>query len=84
VLLWESLDPIPRHRRYLEIRGLWSDACETRVGTRAAAARQSLRDAVFDAPDVDATAVFEHVFASPTPELRRQAAQMADELAREG
>ena len=33
--------------------------------------------------ELDPTVLFDHVFATPTPQLREQRAQLLDELARE-
>jgi len=79
---WEALDPIPRFRKYLQLRGLWSDEVENRVAARAASLCAELRDAVFDAPDPSPLLLFDYVFSHRTKELDRQAALMAAELER--
>jgi pyruvate dehydrogenase E1 component alpha subunit len=80
---WTALDPLPRSQRYLQVRELWDTETERRVSARSAELRGALRAAVFDAPDLPATDVFDYVFAEPTPELTAQRAQLAAELARE-
>jgi pyruvate dehydrogenase E1 component alpha subunit len=79
---WTPLDPILRCERYLATTGRWSDAVEHEAHERAAALRRSLRAAVFDAPDPSVLEMFDHVFASPTPALVDQKAQLARELER--
>jgi pyruvate dehydrogenase E1 component alpha subunit len=80
---WAALDPLPRFERYLRRQDLWDTTLEEHVRTRSAELRAALRDAVFDAADLPATDVFDHVFAEPTRELMSQRAQLVDEIARE-
>ncbi|MDT5092699.1 MAG: 2-oxoisovalerate dehydrogenase component alpha subunit [Mycobacterium sp.] len=78
---WSALDPIVRYRTYLESIGVWSPRTESVIEGRAARLRTELRDAVFGAPDVDATELFEHVYAEMTPDLIAQRDQLLAELA---
>jgi pyruvate dehydrogenase E1 component alpha subunit len=80
---WSALDPIVRYRTYLESIGVWSPRTESVIEGRAARLRTELRDAVFGAPDVDATELFEHVYAEMTPDLIAQRDQLLAELRRE-
>lgn len=81
---WEALDPLPRYQRYLERQGLWDEELDERARERTRALRAELRDTVFDAPDPDVLEVFDHVYARRTPDLDRQAQELAAELAAEG
>jgi len=80
---WTALDPLPRFERYLRRRGLWSDDVQQRVTEQSAQLRAGLRTAVFDAPDLPATDVFDYVFADQTPELSRQRTEFTAELTRQ-
>jgi pyruvate dehydrogenase E1 component alpha subunit len=80
---WAKLDPIRRYRTYLERIGIWSQRLEQRIEARAHRLRTELRDAVFDAPDIDVAEVFEHVYGELTPDLVAQREQLFAELARE-
>lgn len=77
---WAALDPIPRYRSYLQGQGLWSERLEERVIGRATRMRAELRDAVFDAPDLDVDEVFTAVYAEITPELQAQRRALRTEL----
>ena len=80
---WQTLDPIPRYRNYLQNRGLWSQRLEDRVAARCKRLRADLRDAVFAAPDIDIDEVFTTVFAEMTPGLEAQRQQLRAEISRE-
>lgn len=82
VATWEARDPLTRCRLYMELGDLWDDVVAERAEARAVAARSGLRAAVVDAPDPEATEIFDHVFVEPTPALRSQRKDLADELAR--
>ena len=79
---WAALDPIPRYRRYLQDRGLWSRRLDERVTARAARLRSELRGAVIGASDIDVDEVFTTVYAEITPGLEAQRRQLRAELAR--
>jgi pyruvate dehydrogenase E1 component alpha subunit len=77
---WEGRDPIARLRSHLEGRGLWDGA---RQATAEAAAATTI-DAAWDkaeAATVDPTAFFDHVYATPTPRMQRQRAELNERLA---
>jgi 2-oxoisovalerate dehydrogenase E1 component alpha subunit len=80
---WAALDPIPRYQRYLRSVGLWSGRLDERVAARAKRMCAELRDAVFDAPDIDIDEVFTTVYAEMTPGLEAQRRQLRAELERE-
>ncbi|BBX45544.1 pyruvate dehydrogenase (acetyl-transferring) E1 component subunit alpha [Mycobacterium cookii] len=80
---WQTLDPIPRYRTYLQSLGLWSQRLEDRIVARCARMRGELRDAVFAAPDIDIDEVFTTVYAEMTPGLETQRQQLHAEILRE-
>jgi 2-oxoisovalerate dehydrogenase E1 component alpha subunit len=80
---WQTLDPIPRYRAYLDSQGLWSQRLEDRIAARAKRLRADLRDAVFAAPDIDIDEVFTSVYAEMTPGLEAQRQQLRAEILRE-
>ena len=81
VLQWLARDPIDRLERHLTARGLLDAAARQHVADEAEAFAASLRDRMNDDPKLDAASLFEHVYATPTPALRAQAAALAEELA---
>jgi pyruvate dehydrogenase E1 component alpha subunit len=80
---WAARDPIPRYRNYLARRGLWSGRLEERVAAHSKRLRTELRDAVFGAPDIDITEMFDTVYSEITPNLVAQREQLLTELAKE-
>ncbi len=84
VQAWNARDPLPRYRRYLQRRGLWTEQFDHEVRTAAARLCAELRDAVVDAPDLDVTTMFDTVYGSATPDLLAQRAQVLEEQAKEG
>jgi 2-oxoisovalerate dehydrogenase E1 component alpha subunit len=80
---WAALDPIPRYRIYLQSCGVWNRRLEERVAAHSKRLRAELRDAVFGAPDIDVTEVFDTVYAEITPGLLAQREQLLSELAKE-
>ena len=51
------------------------------IADEAEAFADSLRERMNDDPKLDPGSLFEHVYATPTPALRAQAAELAEELA---
>jgi 2-oxoisovalerate dehydrogenase E1 component alpha subunit len=80
---WLSRDPIPRVSRYLQDRGLLSDADLASFAESAERVAAYVRDGINRDVEPDPSQLFDHVFATPTPQLREQAALVADELSRE-
>jgi 2-oxoisovalerate dehydrogenase E1 component alpha subunit len=80
---WARRDPIARYRAYLQRVGIWSQRMEQRIDSRANRLRTELRDAVFEAPDIDVAEVFDTVFAEMPPDLIAQREQLFAELAKE-
>lgn len=77
---WRALDPIDRLVPYMQARGVWHDDVATVAIARATELRTRLRGAVVDAPDPAVTEMFDHVFATPTPDLVAQKASLVAEL----
>jgi pyruvate dehydrogenase E1 component alpha subunit len=84
VAAWVERDPITRLTTHLRERGLVGD--EELAGFTAEAERVAahLRDGLNRDVEPDPADLFAHVYATPTPQLREQAALIADELSREG
>ncbi len=77
---WRKRDPLIRFATYLRSRGLLDDEGEEKL---EAEIRDELKQAWTDAEarirELDGPGVmFDHVFARPTPELRRQRARMVE------
>jgi len=81
VLHWLARDPIDRLERHLSARDLLDAAGRQRIADEAEAVASSLRERMNTDPVLAPAALFEHVYATPTPALRRQAAALASELA---
>ena len=60
---WAALDPDPALPALPRRVGLWSERLDERVAARAKRMCAELRDAVFDAPDIDIDEVFTTVYA---------------------
>jgi pyruvate dehydrogenase E1 component alpha subunit len=80
---WQAKDPVSRMKTYLTDRGLLDDEADARIAARAEAVAKQLRDGLSEDVPVDPQELFRHVFSVPTPQLKEQAAMLADELARE-
>lgn len=80
---WLPKDPLIRLRTYLTGEGLLDSdqqkLIEHEANEQAAVLRQGLNEDL----EPDPASLFEHVYAVPTPQLREQAAFLADELERE-
>jgi TPP-dependent pyruvate/acetoin dehydrogenase alpha subunit len=80
---WRRWDPIPRFRKYLERRGIWTAQAEQQF---LAELELQLDQAVHAAEAMRQTApaeMFDDVFAQPTRLLQEQRAQMLADLAGE-
>ena len=78
---WLARDPLTRIRQHLLARGLLDEpavaALDAEAEAEAAALRRRLNtDSVHDPADL-----FRHVYAEPTPDLRRQQQELSAELA---
>ena len=80
---WESRDPIPRFRKYLEAKGLWDEARERKLEEEI---KEQVEGAVrsFEAkggfkPD----APFDHVYGTRQARVEEQRAEFLENLSRE-
>lgn len=80
VAYWLSRDPLDRIEAYLKSRGLLDDARRDAVLAEAEAFAAKVRDGMNADVEPDPAELFQHVYAQPTPALREQAAQLAEEL----
>ncbi|RJO70721.1 pyruvate dehydrogenase (acetyl-transferring) E1 component subunit alpha [Nocardia panacis] len=80
---WLSRDPIARLETYLRAHGLLDDAAVDRVREEADKTAAAVRAAMHSERPADPDDIFRHVFATATPQLREQQAQVAAELAAE-
>ncbi|WP_415856797.1 thiamine pyrophosphate-dependent dehydrogenase E1 component subunit alpha [Sinomonas sp. G460-2] len=83
VQAWALKDPLNRMRHYLRSTGALTDDVETDFAGDAEDIAQQLRDGLGVDPALDPGDLFRHVFTEPTPQLREQAALLADELSRD-
>ena len=83
VQAWAVKDPLNRMRHYLRSTGALTDDVETAFAGDAEDIAQQLRDGLGVEPTLDPQDLFRHVVTEPTPQLREQAALLADELSRE-
>jgi 2-oxoisovalerate dehydrogenase E1 component alpha subunit len=72
VAAWRARDPIPRYRRFLEDRGLWSEAREDEFRTATKAVLDAAEQASEEAGPVPVDWMFDDVLSRPTPQLERQ------------
>lgn len=81
---WEAKDPIPRFRRYLEGRGLWSEEKERALEeSLKAEIGAAVKEAETAGPPPGLT-LLDDVYGALTPELVRQRESLAAELAAKG
>jgi pyruvate dehydrogenase E1 component alpha subunit len=77
---WRARDPIDRVRRYMDARGLWSEADEEKVREEASAEIEAAIEAVEQLPPPDPDDVFRYMFAEMTPQLEEQRAMLREFL----
>ena len=78
---WVERDPLVRLRAHLRATGALDDAAETDAAEAAEATATALRAGMDRDAVPEPAELFAHVFSRPTPQLRAQAALLADELA---
>ncbi|MBO1756439.1 pyruvate dehydrogenase (acetyl-transferring) E1 component subunit alpha [Allobranchiibius sp. CTAmp26] len=83
VASWVDRDPLTRLEKHLRGRGLLTDETHEQATAAADAMAQHVRDGLNRDIEPDARELFAHVYAEPTPQLREQAAQVAEEASRE-
>jgi pyruvate dehydrogenase E1 component subunit alpha len=76
---WEERDPIRRLRTHLESRGLWDEARHQEAEVAAAATMDAAWERAQATP-VAPDAFFDHVYATPTPRMERQRAELRARL----
>jgi pyruvate dehydrogenase E1 component alpha subunit len=80
----EERDPIRRLRLYLERQGAWDEAQEAKWQAEADARINDAVGRMERVPPADPAAVFDHVYARPTPHLQRQKEALAQAMRKEG
>ncbi|WP_360393444.1 pyruvate dehydrogenase (acetyl-transferring) E1 component subunit alpha [Dactylosporangium sp. NPDC049140] len=80
VRAWLERDPIKRLRVYLHDAGLLDDATEAGFAEQAERFAADVREAMNADAVVDPAELFEHVYATPTPALLAQRAELMAEL----
>ncbi|AXH96437.1 thiamine pyrophosphate-dependent dehydrogenase E1 component subunit alpha [Ornithinimicrobium avium] len=78
---WTGQDPVVRLQAYLVARGALDEARIEEVREQAEAFAADVRTRMHAEPKVDPMALFEHVYAEPTPQLREQAEMVRAEIA---
>jgi TPP-dependent pyruvate/acetoin dehydrogenase alpha subunit len=69
---WWAVEPLTRVRRYLERKGLWSDADQESVDQEVDRDIRSTWKQVEDIPPPALRSIFESTFAELTPQLQEQ------------
>jgi 2-oxoisovalerate dehydrogenase E1 component alpha subunit len=80
---WLARDPIARLEAYLRGEGLLDDDAVAQVAAEAEAVAADVRTRMNADVEVDPLSLFDHVYATPTPQLLEQRAQVQAELAAE-
>jgi 2-oxoisovalerate dehydrogenase E1 component alpha subunit len=77
---WRARDPVERFLDVLRERQIVDDAFLAEVDAEGEAVAARMRDALFDAPAGDPREMFDHVYATPTPQLEAQRLLLQQEL----
>ena len=77
---WLRRDPIARLEAYLRAQGLLDDDAVAAVAAEAEAVAADVRTRMNAEVEVDPLSLFDHVYATPTPQLLEQRAQVQAEL----
>jgi pyruvate dehydrogenase E1 component alpha subunit len=80
---WLQRDPVVRLETYLRDIGALDDDAVSSARARAEAEAARLRDSLNADRELDPLELFDHVYATPTPQLLEQRAQLAREIAEE-
>ncbi|MEE1788050.1 thiamine pyrophosphate-dependent dehydrogenase E1 component subunit alpha [Streptomyces sp. SP17BM10] len=83
VAAWREHDPILLMDRAMRELGVLDDELVRRAADEAEALAARMRSEFHADAELDPMALFAHVYAEPTPQLREQAAQLSAELAAE-
>ncbi|MEV7398644.1 pyruvate dehydrogenase (acetyl-transferring) E1 component subunit alpha [Aeromicrobium sp. NPDC092404] len=81
---WRDRDPLLRSEAYLVGRELLTEERRSAIAATAEEVAASMRDGLMKDVEPVASDLFAHVYATPTPQLREQAAFLDEELSREG
>ncbi|KRC66132.1 pyruvate dehydrogenase (acetyl-transferring) E1 component subunit alpha [Aeromicrobium sp. Root236] len=81
---WQDRDPLLRSEAYLAGCDLLTGERTAEIAARAESVATAMRDGLMLDVEPDPAHLFDHVYATPTPQLGEQAAFLADELSREG
>jgi pyruvate dehydrogenase E1 component alpha subunit len=76
---WESRDPLLRLRAYLEARGILDPDAEAEMAAAIGAEIGAAVESMEAQSQTSVGQLFEHVYAEPTPRLRRQRAEVERE-----
>jgi 2-oxoisovalerate dehydrogenase E1 component alpha subunit len=77
---WRARDPVDRFLRVLRERQVLDDAYLAEVDAEGEVIAARMRDSLFGAPAGDPREMFDHVYATPTPQLDAQRALLQTEL----
>jgi 2-oxoisovalerate dehydrogenase E1 component alpha subunit len=80
---WQAKDPLTRMKTYLTDQGLLDGKIDAGIAEKAEAVAAQLRQGLSEDVPVNPQDLFKYVFSSPTPQLEKQSALLADELSRE-
>ncbi|MGO4258112.1 pyruvate dehydrogenase (acetyl-transferring) E1 component subunit alpha [Marmoricola sp. RAF53] len=80
---WAARDPLARIETYLRTAGLLDDVVADEARSEADGIALAMREGLMADNVPEPAALFQNVYASPTPQLREQAAMIAEELQRE-
>ncbi|MFD6100280.1 pyruvate dehydrogenase (acetyl-transferring) E1 component subunit alpha [Nocardiopsis flavescens] len=80
---WVSRDPLVRLEALLKRKRVLTRARREEITGRAEAVAAAMREGISRDTDPHPSELFAHLYAEPTPQLREQAAVLADELSRE-
>jgi 2-oxoisovalerate dehydrogenase E1 component alpha subunit len=78
---WLLKDPIDRLQKYLQDKGILSEADQAEIVAEGEARSARLRDAMNASPQLEPADLFAHVYAEPTAALTSQWQSLAAELA---
>ena len=78
---WRQRDPVARFLALLRDSNVLNDAFLAEVDAEGEAIAARMRDALFGAPSGDPCEMFDHVYATATPQLQEQRAALERELA---
>ncbi|WP_020385438.1 thiamine pyrophosphate-dependent enzyme [Kribbella catacumbae] len=80
---WLERDPLKRLDAYLSAEGLLDDVRRSEAAAAADKVAEELRVGLMQEVSPDPAELFAHLYATPTPQLKEQAAFLQDELSRE-